>query len=134
MKIVMAYALFLVSVLSSMSAFAGKPNDAEHAVAGHTFEWLWQQGAFKDAGFRVSFLPDGRLQWQGIQGAVTGKQATEKQYQSIAIAGDLQMISWLEKSGYTVTIVLNYSDGTCHGIVSNNNEWYPLSGSFRQIN
>ncbi len=134
MKMMMTYFLLLVSMLSAVSAFASKPNDAEHAAAGHTFEWHWEQGAFKGAAYRVSFQHDGQLQWQGIEGGVSGKHDTEKQFQSTAISTDVQMISWLEKSGYTVTIILNFSDDTCQGTVSNSSEWYPLSGKFKQIN
>jgi len=132
MKKMMAHFLFMVSMLSSTAAFANKPDKVEHAVAGHTFQWHWEQGAFKGAAYQVSFLQDGQLQWQGIAGGVIGKHDTEKQYQSTAISKDIRMISWLEKSGYAITIILNYSDGSCQGIVSNNNEWYPLSGKFKQ--
>lgn len=130
----MAYFLFLVSMLPAASALGANASDAGHVVAGRTFEWHWERGAFKGAAFRVSFLPDGRVQWRGTEGGVAGKQDTEKQYQSLALSKDLQMISWLEKSGYTVTIILDSSDGTCQGIVSNNSEWYPLSGKFKQVN
>lgn len=134
MKKMMTYFLLLVSTLSSVSAFAGRANDVGRVVAGHTFEWHWEQGAFKGAAFRVSFLHDGRLHWLGIQGGVRGKQNTGKQYQSIALSNNLQMISWLEKSGCTVTIIPNSSEGTCQEIVSSTSEWYPLSGSNRSTN
>jgi hypothetical protein len=134
MKKMMAYFLFMASMLNSAATFANKPDNVEHAVAGHTFEWHWEQGAFKGAAFQVSFLQDGQLQWQGIAGGVVGKHDSEKQYQSTVISKDIQMISWLEKSGYAVTIILNFSNGSCQGIVSNTNEWYPLSGKFKQTN
>lgn len=133
MKMMMTYFLVFVCMLSSVAAFAYKPNDVEHTAAGHTFEWHWEQGAFKGAAFRVSFLHDGQLQWQGIEGGVSGKHDTEKQFHSTSISKDVQMISWLEKSGYTVTIILNFSDDTCQGVVSSNSEWYPLSGKFKQL-
>lgn len=132
MKKMMPCYLFFVSMLISTAAFADKPGNFDHVIPGHTFEWHWEQGAFKGAAYQVTFLKDGQLHWQGIAGGVIGKQDREKQYQSAVIANDILMISWLEKSGYTVTIILNFSNGTCQGIVSNNSEWYPLSGKFKQ--
>lgn len=125
--------LLVMACMTSTVALAMPGQEAGHAVAGHTYEWHWDQGAFKGAAFRVAFQQDGQLHWEGIEGGAIGKKDTEKQYQSAAVSKAVQIVSWQEKSGYTVTIVLNFGDGTCQGIVSNQGEWYPLSGNFKQI-
>jgi phenolic acid decarboxylase len=101
-------------------------------IKGHSFEWRWEKGAFKGAGFGVDFKNDGTLVWRGIAGPVLGKTDSEKQYEAKNIAENIYLVSWAEKSGYVVTIVLNFADQSCHGIVSNKNEWYPLEGKFVQ--
>lgn len=105
-----------------------------HLISGHTYEWHWQKGAFAGAGFNVSFHNDGSLLWKGIAGGMKGKHDTEKMYSAREISSNVQLVSWQEKSGYTVTIVLNFSDHSCHGVVSNGKEWYPLDGTFAQKN
>lgn len=124
--------LFVIS-LFSLSAWALQ-NDIKTAIEGHTFEWRWSEGAFKGAAFNVTFKQDGELAWKGIEGLVVGKGDIEKEYVVKSISENVKLISWSEKSGYTVTIVLNFENGLCTGVVSKGQEWYPLSGRFSRVN
>ena len=38
--------------------------------------------------------------------------------------------SYLSQSGYTLTVVLNFSDGSTVAITSNEKDWLPAYGSF----
>jgi len=119
-------------LMPSMNSYAN-PASNKNIIQGNTFEWVWDEGAFKGASYNVTFLVDGQLRWRGVSGPNEGKGDTEKKYSVNSISKNIQLISWQKKSGLTVTIALNFEDNSCYGVVSTGNEWYPLSGRFKQI-
>jgi hypothetical protein len=42
-------------------------------------------------------------------------------------------VSYLSKSGYTLTVALNLENLRCYGIASNNEAWYPVTGTLEIV-
>ena len=51
-------------------------------------------------------------------------------YAAEKITDDVCIVSYLSKSGYTLTVVLNFRDGSTVAIASNEKDWVPAHGSF----
>jgi hypothetical protein len=55
----------------------------------------------------------------------------------VKIIDDICMISYLSQSGYTLTVILNFSDGSTVAIASNEKDWLPAqmrsSGQWTRI-
>ena len=65
------------------------------------------------------------LHWEALSGPAKGEHGTEK-IQTIEIAPDIFFINWLEKSGITVSQVLDFSKSTVSAFITYN------SGAGRQ--
>jgi hypothetical protein len=46
------------------------------------------------------------------------------------VSDDVQMISYLAESGYTLTLALDFTTGQMTGFGSNEQRWYPVQGTF----
>ena len=49
------------------------------------------------------------------------------------VSDDVHIVSYLAESGFTLTVALNFEDGQLYGFASNNDEWYPVSGTFEAV-
>ena len=63
----------------------------------------------------------------------TIKKPERPHYLGVKISNDVCMISYLAQSGYTLTVVLNFSDGSTVAIASNAKDWMPALGTFEVI-
>ncbi|MDC1162316.1 phenolic acid decarboxylase [Tenacibaculum sp.] len=108
-------------------------NQKTNSLVGKTIIWEWIEGAFKGGKYEVSLFNNGSIHWKGLEGAEKGQEATDKQYSIMQISNNVHTLSWLESIGWTVTVTINTKENTAFGFVSNNEQWYPLSGILESI-
>ena len=114
-------------------------------VSGKTIRLSWTDGPTKGTTQEHVFHKDGTVEWRSIEregksapAAKSGEPKTIKKperphYLGVRISNDVCMISYLAQSGYTLTVVLNFSDGTTVAIASNAKDWIPARGTFEVI-
>ncbi|MFL6233955.1 MAG: hypothetical protein ACJ76N_12545, partial [Thermoanaerobaculia bacterium] len=66
-------------------------------------------------------------------GAKEGKPTHEKKYGSYEVSPNVQVVSYLGASGYTLTVALNFDTKKLYGFASNDKEWYPVSGTLEVV-
>jgi len=45
----------------------------------------------------------------------------------------VRLVSYLSRSGFTLTVALNYADGTITGVASDGKTWTAVHGSFEVV-
>ena len=119
---------------------------SSQSLAGQTLRWQFEGGPTAGTTYEHTFRPDGTVVWRdvsaGKKGAAAKAEGEEQQgakpeapaqpeapeYASFEVAPKTHLVSYLSKSGYTLTVALNLDTGLCYGIASNAKEWYPLEG------
>ena len=111
-------------------------------VSGKTIRLSWTDGPTKGTTHEHVFHEDGTVEWRSIEKESKGKPAVKggesnpvkkperPHYLGAKINNDVCMISYLTKSGYTLTAVLNFSDGSTVAIASDAKNWMPALGTF----
>ena len=117
--------------LVMLSAFLILPSQASEAPF-ESVTYTWKQGAFSGGKYKLTLL-DGKVQWHGLQGPEKGMSAIENKTAFIKLTPDQYLITWLEKVGYTVTVIINTGSNKVTGIVSNAKEHYVLAGQIDTI-
>jgi hypothetical protein len=103
-------------------------------IAGHEIDFTWTDGPTKGETHRHRFETDGSVRyWQLKDGAPKGDGAREPRYGAVQISDDVVVVSYLGASGYTLTAVLNFRDGTVVGFASGAKEWFPVKGTFKTV-
>jgi hypothetical protein len=129
-------------------------------VNGKTIRLSWTDGPTKGSTQEHIFHKDGTVEWHAVSGerfketsdkakpaaaertsaegtsaeATGSKSAADKpKYADEKIADGMRMISYLSKSGYTLTLVLNFHDGSTTGVASNDKTWMPVHGRFEVV-
>ena len=52
---------------------------------------------------------------------------------SVKVSEDVFVVSYLSEGGYTLTVALNFSDGTVVGFASNESDWTQQAGTFEVL-
>lgn len=111
-------------------------------VSGKTIRLSWTDGPTKGTTQEHIFHKDGTVEWHSIGndgndkaasksvGTTAAKKAEKPRYAGVKITDDVCMVSYLSQSGYKLTVVLNFSDGSTVAIASNEQNWVPALGSF----
>ena len=113
-------------------------------VRGKTIRWTYDDGPMAGKSFEHTFGDDGVVTWREAGGAEsgakpptngkqkTGKPATEAKakYEVAPINDDVCAVSYLSKSGFTLTSVLDFASGTVVSFASNEKELVPQRGMF----
>jgi hypothetical protein len=113
-------------------------------VRGKTIRWTYDDGPMAGKSFEHTFGDDGVVTWReagaadrGTKPPVNGKEkigraATEAKanYEVAAINDDVCAVSYLSKSGFTLTSVLDFASGTVVSFASNEKELIPQRGMF----
>lgn len=121
---------------------SGKLSDP---VRGKTVRFSWVTGPTQGAVHEHIFHDDGTVEWHTVSenGALIDKsvEATNEQgnpaerpeYAAASITYDVCLLSYLSSSGFTLTVALNFNDGTTTGFASNEKTWVPVKGTFEVI-
>jgi hypothetical protein len=113
-------------------------------VKGKTIRWTNDDGPMAGKNFEHTFGNDGTVTWRETGGdersakppsngqQKAGKPATEPKakYEVVPINDDVCVVSYLSKSGYTLTSVLDFASGTVVSFASNEKELVPQRGMF----
>ena len=111
-------------------------------VSSKTIRFSWTDGPTKGTTQEHVFHKDGTVEWRSIEREGKGKPAVKSgkpkaikkperpHYLGVKISNDICMISYLAESGYTLTVVLNFTDGSTVAIASNAKDWIPALGTF----
>jgi hypothetical protein len=106
------------------------------SLSGRTIRWKFEEGGPTGGGtYEHTFAPDGSVSFWKLDGdaGAKGKPTREKKYASFEVAPEVQLVSYLGASGYTLTVAMNFDTGRLYGFASNDKEWYPLSGTFEEV-
>ncbi|HVD31366.1 MAG TPA: MoaF N-terminal domain-containing protein [Methylomirabilota bacterium] len=114
-------------------------------LRGKTIRWTYDDGPMAGKSFEHTFDNDGTVTWREAGGGEerggkppsngkqkSGKPATEPKakYEVAAVNDDVCAVSYLSKSGYTLTSVLDFASGTVVSFASNEKELVPQHGMF----
>lgn len=115
-------------------------------VCGKTIRLSWTAGPTKGTIQEHIFHTDGTVEWHSIEhgashndaaaGKAVAKPAAKVEtphYAGMKITDDVCMVSYLSDSGYTLTVALNFDDGTANAIASNEKDWVPARGCFEVV-
>jgi hypothetical protein len=108
------------------------------AVRGKTIRFVWLEGPTKGKTHEHVFHADGTVEWRdaaaggGKGSAPEGKGTPPERvpYTAMEAAADVYLVSYLAKSGFTLTVVLDFKTKKLVGIASGGTTWEPLDGRF----
>jgi hypothetical protein len=105
-------------------------------VSGQTIRFTWNEGPTKGKTHEHVFHPDGTVEWHAVpadetaQRGQAGADADRPRYAAMPVGDDVSLVSYLSRSGYTLTVALCFTDQTLTGLASNENTWVPVRGFF----
>jgi len=103
-------------------------------IGGKTIRWIWTEGPTKGKTHEHVFNEDGTVTWRAIDGNQDSPPSKPAKYAAFKVKDDVQVVSYLAESGYTLTVIMNYDDSSIVGFASGANEWYPVKGTFQVVN
>src|SRR5262249_30991762 len=114
----------------------GMATHPDNDIKGKTIQFSWIDGPTKGQTHEHVFHEDGTVEWHAV--GATGKndspgEADRPKFFSVEVTDDFWLVSYLSKSGYTLTVVLNFEDGSMVGIASNDKNWLPVRGRFKVV-
>jgi hypothetical protein len=112
---------------------------ATHEVAstdclrGRTIKFAWTQGPTEGKVHEHRFLDDGTVEWHALDDRSAGADkpavVERPEYFAADIGQDACFMSYLSnKSGYTLSLVLNFANRTILGVASNDKRWFRVRG------
>ncbi|HEX3552070.1 MAG TPA: MoaF N-terminal domain-containing protein [Thermoanaerobaculia bacterium] len=129
-----------MEVLTSLAAFPTNSlkgaimPEASTSLADRTFRWKFEEGPTAGGMYEHTFEADGSVVFRKVEGGTaSGKGTREKKYASFEVAPNVQLVSYLAESGYTLTVALNFDTGRLYGFASNDKEWHPVSGTLEVV-
>jgi hypothetical protein len=109
------------------------------AIRGKIIQFRWTEGPTKGTTYEHAFHEDGTVEWRAAEhdppsSAEGPKRPPERPaYAAVKVADRVYLVSYLAPSGYTLTVVLNFSDQQLIGFASGAKEWYPVRGTFEVV-
>jgi hypothetical protein len=107
-------------------------------VKGKTLRWTFAEGPQAGKTYEHTFHEDGTVEYRAVedgpQGTPSGGQERERPtYAAYWVSADVQLLSYLAHSGFTLTVALNFGDHRLVSIASNSEQWFPASGTFEEV-
>src|SRR2546421_3572431 len=112
-------------------------------VRGKTIRWTYEDGPMAGKSFEHVFGEDGEVTWHETDRRTAAKPPTNGQrkvdkrtahtqakYQVARVNDSVYVVSCLAGSGYTLTSVLDFADGTVVSFASNEKELVLQRGTF----
>jgi hypothetical protein len=101
-------------------------------VRGRTIRFAWTDGPTDGKTHEHRFHHDGTVEWRavGLHEVGKGPAASHErpEYFAADVGDDACFVSYLSRSGYTLSLVLNFVRGTIVGVASNGERWMPVRG------
>jgi len=102
-------------------------------LAGRSFRFTWTAGPKVSVTHEHVFRADGTVSYAPVGPDRPPQYTTAKQYGAFEVADDIYLVSYLDGSGYALSVVLNFKDGRLHGFATNATEWHPVQGRFEEL-
>jgi hypothetical protein len=99
-------------------------------IRGHTIRWTFEDGPMAGKSFEHAFDVRGTVTWQMLGSGSPGKLSPETKYEANQVGEGVYAVSYLNASGYTLTVVLDYRSGRLVAFASNEKELTVQRGSF----
>lgn len=99
------------------------------SLRGATLRWTFVEPPVAGMKFEHTFREDGTLIWRVVEGPGAGASGEERRYATMKIANGVHVVSYLAKSGHTLSVVVDFTTGRVVGFGSDNKEWHPLTGT-----
>jgi len=103
------------------------------SLRGKTVRWTFNDGPVAGMSFEHTLNDDGTIVWRALDGPWKGHSSQEQPYAAMKISDDVHAVSYLAKSGTTLTVVLNLSTHRAFGFASGNNDWQSVTGTFEVV-
>jgi hypothetical protein len=110
------------------------------ALRGKTVRFKFEEGPTSGSSYDHAFREDGTVTWRdpAKAEAKTGSNSSSTKepptkYGSFQVTDDVYVVSYLSKSGYTLTVALNFETDELFGFASNDQNWYPVRGVFEVL-
>jgi hypothetical protein len=105
------------------------------AIRGTRMRWSWTEGPTKGKVHEHVFHQDGTVEWRDAE--AHGKPADEAErvpYSAFEVTSTVFAVSYLaKKSGFTLTVVLDFTSKRLVGFASGTKDWFPLRGTFEVL-
>ena len=104
---------------------------APQSLTGKTIRWTFNEGPTKGKTFEHVLAADGSVSYKMLdEHGKPGKGTQEKKAGAERIDDSVWVISYLGSAGYTLTVLLNFTDMSAMSYASNEKNWLPAKGSF----
>ena len=115
------------------------------AIRGTTMRWAWTEGPTQGMAHDHVFHDDGTVEWHDAGSAPPTKPSKEAAgargstrpervpYAAFEVTSEIFAVSYLSRSGFTLTVVLNFATRQLVGVASGGKDWYPLRGTFEVV-
>jgi hypothetical protein len=98
-------------------------------VRGKTLRFSFTEGPTKGKTYEHAFHDDGFVTYRDAGQKAEGQPAGERaKYGAFEVAEDVQLVSYLSPSGFTLTLALNFRTDEIVGFASNETQWLPVKG------
>lgn len=101
-------------------------------LPGKVIRWTFTDGPGAGS-YEHTFGDHGTVVWRALDGPFAGAAAEEKEYAGFRVSDDVYTVSYLAKSGHTLTVVFNLKDQRMVGFASNDTQWFALQGTVDSV-
>lgn len=104
-------------------------------IRGTTIRWSYEDGPMAGKTFEHSFAGDGTVTWRELDGKEASPSGNEPsaKYELARITDDVYAVAYLSDSGFTLTTVLDFDEGTAVSFASNEKQLLVQRGSFERV-
>lgn len=102
-------------------------------LAGRTFRFTWTAAPGNSVTHQYIFHVDGSVSHAAIENERAPQYLTAKQYGAFELAPDIFLMSYLDVSGYALTVAMDFKQKRLHGFATKAAEWYPVQGKFEEL-
>ena len=109
---------------------------ATTGVRGKRIRFLWKDGPTKGTTHEHEFRGDGTVEWHAVKecGPASGGPPAERpRYSDEAVGDGVRLVSYLSRSGFTLTVALDFAKGSITGVASDAKTWTPVHGTFEVV-
>ena len=103
-------------------------------IRGKTIRWTYEDGPMAGKAFEHTFASDGTVSWRQFGEPKKGQNGSAPEpsvrYEVARVNDHVYAVSYLAKSGYTLTSVLDTRAGTVVSVASNEKELVVQRGTF----
>ena len=102
-------------------------------LAGKSFRFTWTAGPKNAVTHEYIFHVDGSVSHATVESDRAPQYTTAKQYGAFELGPDMFLASYLDVSGYTLTVAMDFKSKRLYGFATKGAEWYPVQGRFEAL-